>query len=630
MGKEERLRKLRAQMNLLAKPAEKIVGPKTNVSALAKLKSGLGSDIHRRVRPKKWKYSEHMKKPHSDVTMAHEKHSKAPWERGYFRDEKDFKRQMQRGPDSSAYRLGKLFTKKVKDKIKEHFPAAHGLKTEVKTKRRAHDLESRVKKLEGGIGKGALGGQPVDAPVSRSYNAPRTFFKFSHEHNAKQGGSDSITIHGTDYLTTINGTKLDDAVGTTIYKIVINPKEIGVNRLKNFSKLFERYHMKIKIKYNQATTTEKIGSMIGYFELDVDDDPPPATQEGVIEAFGHTGNRSTSYWRNCEWTMPSRASTDELWVDAGTEERLVNQAIFYLLVEVPAGDTSDPGTLSVDWECRLWQSKTDSVDEEVSGFLRQNPEDYGTCTNLLPFGDSVFALSGSNPGIVSNCTYSDSGGNSRWTFGEYENATQYLIYHNISGTGLGNTATAASNFVYGDIGVSTSTASLNSHVRYGTITDTSLPWHYEFSLTTATTIDAAEIVFIPIRAYVPAGVKHLTNAIKNGEELAQQMAKLLEILERDKAELKKKQEDQKTDPVTKETVPTDDQKYFLTDRQQFHREKMLSREKVVQARQEWYAERKPAAPRSPDFDYDMVDQKERKPETPQVTPKQGKKLSVKA
>jgi hypothetical protein len=554
------------------------------------------------------------------------KHYEPKWKKAGFKSEKDFNNQMRRGGDGAFYRIGKQVSKKIENHLGEHFKLpqrGHTTSAEAKTKRREPDLEARIRKLEIGKGSGP-GGEPIDAPVSRSYNAPKTGFKFSHSNVKSMGGGDSINIHGTDYLTTLDVTKIGLTAGTTIYSVVINPKTLGVNRLENFSQLFERYHMKVRIKYNQATTTAVSGSMIGFFDMDVDDDSPPPTIEGVVQAFGHYKNKSTSFWKNCDWEMPTRASTDELWIDSGDEERLVNQAIFYLMVEVPSDATMAPGTLSIDWECRLWNSKTDNVNS-LGGPFALYSSDGSTATAANPFtGLAVVASGGSDPAVEAHVQlYGDS----------VDVAFDQEVTHFWLSTLVGATTLSAPVWVLTnctllrEVNSATVVGNTLPSMKLYAITDTSTTARVKLTFTTVTTGNAVRLGVYPISYYSPPAIAHLKNAIANGEELARKMARMLEILEEDKKKLLSHSQET---PEVKASLPDDllslaeRRKLEMWDRAVEEEEKLTPEEKAAIER----IKLKRLKMRD-ENEFEMVQLGRPSPASQQVTPKQGKKLSVK-
>lgn len=582
---------------------------------------GLGEDIHR---PK-----HQGGRKHKNETKEHYVPN---WRKAGFKTEKDFNNQMRRGPDGAFYRIGKQVTKHVGSKFEDlnnnyfHLPKAHKVEAKAETKRREPDLEARIRKLEIGKGSGP-GGEPIDAPVSRSYNAPKTGFKFSHSNVKSMGGEDAINIHGTDYLTTLDVTKIGLTAGTTIYSVVINPKTLGVNRLENFSQLFERYHMKVRIKYNQATTTAISGSMIGFFDMDVDDEAPPPTIEGVVQAFGHYKNKSTSFWRNCDWEMPARASTDELWIDSGEEERLVNQAIFYLMVEVPSDATMAPGTLSIDWECRLWNSKTDNLSSTGGPFGGWASDGSGS-TAASPFS-GVAEVSGSDPAVSSHVTVTAD----KFAMEFDQQVDHFWMAVLVSATSLITPTWTLTNCTL--VREANSASILSNQLpsmKLYEITSPGTTCEVKMTFGTLTTGNAVRVNIIPITYYSAPAIAHLKNAIVNGEELARKMARMLEILEQDKKmlELKLKDRDQQVTPEVKASQPDDllslaeRRKLEMWDRAIEEEEKLTLEEKAAVER----IKLKRLKMRD-ENEFEMVQLGRPSPASQQVTPKQGKKLSVK-
>jgi hypothetical protein len=134
--------------------------------------------------------------------------------------------------------------------------------------------------------------------------------------------------------------------------------------------------------------------MVGYFDMDPEDNIPVGLDQRLRQAFGHKGVGTSNYWGIASWTMPTKKG--KFYVDDGEEERLVLMGRFNMLVMTQSNATADTGVFWIHYKCRLSRSKIDTATVNKATFYgaAAYSDGAGLIDNSHPFG--------LNPGVTSN------------------------------------------------------------------------------------------------------------------------------------------------------------------------------------------------------------------------------------
>jgi len=330
------------------------------------------------------------------------------------------------------------------------------------------------------------------------------------------GGHDSITLEGTDYLFPISSTLAGGAAGSVISSYRVNPRTLNLPRLSAMATLFERYYFEhFEVIYVSACASSINGGMVMYFERDPEDVLPTSNDARLTAAFGHQGVIATNWWTGTTCVLPPNPG--DYFIDAGTESRLSNQAIFRALVEINGTPGVQPGLFMVRYKCRLWQSKIDGSIANSALFMASGVSGF---TAAVPFGTG--ALTEASNSVGGFVTYASTG-----IFTMASGYPAFLVTVRVIGTvmsafvttltNLSATPLPASACVPASYSAFNSTATSGTYYAYYSVTDPTLVSTYAIALT-ATTVTAAEVMITPIRVGTfPTLMKQLSRRVDQAE-----------------------------------------------------------------------------------------------------------------
>jgi len=225
---------------------------------------------------------------------------------------------------------------------------------------------------------------------------PRTKFAFSKASGKfAKNRPGAVTFVGHEFVSGITSSEASAAQGTLMKSLTVNPLTLGSKRLKTFSSFFEKYRFEdLKIMWIPGVGTTVNGSARAAWDMDPADVLGPSVAQNFISLLSQPGSKSAEYFNKCVWVMPkssSGTSGDQGFytnVNSGSDVRLVNQAVWNMIVEGPAAATagslpSTLGNLVVYYRCTFWNPVTEG-NEITSDFQAWYPN--GTGTLSLPWG----------------------------------------------------------------------------------------------------------------------------------------------------------------------------------------------------------------------------------------------------
>lgn len=234
---------------------------------------------------------------------------------------------------------------------KEHRRAIRGEPAKPPSKRKGPTL------TEKGLVAGAGAGHPpsrakrrkaaVSAPVSISTHAPRV-----SNHMTMSG--DKTRYTGTDRLSSVlisdlADYKLRNVAGGVLCRIPIDPRSLG-EKMRRHASMNEQFYIdRCTISFHPARSTSSVGSYLGYYDSDPNDEPVAGSEMALKEGAAHKGASGTNIWREHQWAMPPRMRGRFYVEDSGStpaDKRLQEQGTFFLLLDVPLEESSHWDTVT--------------------------------------------------------------------------------------------------------------------------------------------------------------------------------------------------------------------------------------------------------------------------------------------
>lgn len=169
---------------------------------------------------------------------------------------------------------------------------------------------------------------------------------------------------GHDYLDTIEMTVANDKTGTILYNVPINPSFMKATRLAMQSQLWENYKFIDFVIGFKPTYPIQAGSIIGYFDADVDDNPGAVGSITNLQmVMAHDSAAEIPVCESKEWRLPKLGWANELFCDYEKEEpRLTCSGRFVLCVAVPLGiaATTSIGQLYTSYKIQYTKAQLDN------------------------------------------------------------------------------------------------------------------------------------------------------------------------------------------------------------------------------------------------------------------------------
>lgn len=146
-----------------------------------------------------------------------------------------------------------------------------------------------------------------------------------------------VSENGRDFLGNVVITSLTE--GTILARYVINPRALRSEALRREAGNFENYTFtNLFVSFTTSEGTADTGRLLGGFDMDSADDLVPGIS-AVSTLFTHKGADTTQLWASCTWKMP-KASPGRFYIDdtkatSPADQRLADEAVFYLVLSVP-------------------------------------------------------------------------------------------------------------------------------------------------------------------------------------------------------------------------------------------------------------------------------------------------------
>lgn len=208
---------------------------------------------------------------------------------------------------------------------------------------------------------------------------PRTKFAFSKAANKfSRNRPGAVTFTGHEFVAGVDGSAATNAQGSTLLSVVVNPLTIGSKRLRTFAGFFENFYFEdFKVKYIQGASTTVSGSMRGAWDMDPADSLGPSNAQKFLTVMSQPGSKAAEYFKPQTWVLPRTAGQTKYYTNAtaSSDVRLVNQAVWNLVVENPAAATSGAlptnlGNIMVYYRCTFWNPITEGneITSDVSAY----------------------------------------------------------------------------------------------------------------------------------------------------------------------------------------------------------------------------------------------------------------------
>jgi len=180
--------------------------------------------------------------------------------------------------------------------------------------------------------------------------------------SGKHRGYNSLVVSGTDYINSAALTTANNIQGGSVFSMALNPTTISNTRLSVQVQLYERFMFKkFKIYYVPAVSSATAGGLLGYFDLDTNDNVPVPGAAALRYAAAHQSSGPSNVWTPHVWSLPPPPpNQDQYFCQPSTSDyRLTEQAIFQLLCSVP-GAAGTLGSLYCEYEVVLYVEQFDA------------------------------------------------------------------------------------------------------------------------------------------------------------------------------------------------------------------------------------------------------------------------------
>jgi len=151
--------------------------------------------------------------------------------------------------------------------------------------------------------------------------------------------------------------------GDVMLNIPINPKTMGLPRLRNQSVLYEKFQFpKLVLKYHPTASAMTSGQLVGYVIYDAKDVPPEGGGEKNLQrAFSAFGAKAVQVRDVTSWELKLKDPSASFYVDTQVsgDTRLSEQARFILLAASDFSESIALGSISVDYAINFYYPRVE-------------------------------------------------------------------------------------------------------------------------------------------------------------------------------------------------------------------------------------------------------------------------------